>query len=390
MLIPSISPLVDTLVASGVSRYSTFRLLESTSIFVRDGEGGQAQRVPGSKEDVFKDKTIGLREKRGLMKVLLWIAGEFEGSPELADGASPPWSTSLISRRPCGCPRLTSMRARSSLPSPAAPPDESLLGFFSRAFALAPSLASSLAYALAHTSSASTPALPALVRMRTHLRAVGKFGNSPFLVGQYGGVGEVVQGFARLGAVQGAIYILANAVDEVAVREGEDECPIEVQIKGFSHPIKGRHLIAHPDSLPPALSPPPAHAPPAPSLPTSSLASADGSVAAGSDTRFARLIAIFDAFPSLFPLLPPGPTDEGAPDHVDDDAAAKEKKPDTALLVFPPSSLIADVDRTVQVILMGEQTESCPAGHCACSFSLPSRLVFLWGRAPRTHADDPI
>jgi RAB protein geranylgeranyltransferase component A len=44
--------------------------------------------VPGSKEDVFKDRTIGLREKRSLMKVLLWIAGEFEGSAELASGAS--------------------------------------------------------------------------------------------------------------------------------------------------------------------------------------------------------------------------------------------------------------------------------------------------------------
>jgi RAB protein geranylgeranyltransferase component A len=34
LLIPSVSPLIDTLVASGVSRYSTFRLLESTSIYV--------------------------------------------------------------------------------------------------------------------------------------------------------------------------------------------------------------------------------------------------------------------------------------------------------------------------------------------------------------------
>jgi hypothetical protein len=91
LLIPSVSPLIDTLVASGVSRYSTFRLLESTSIYVpaaSDDVGGEARRVPGSKEDVFKDKTIGLREKRSLMKVLLWIAGEFEGSAELASGAS--------------------------------------------------------------------------------------------------------------------------------------------------------------------------------------------------------------------------------------------------------------------------------------------------------------
>lgn len=75
-LVPSLSPLIGALVASGVSRYATFRLLESTSVF--SPSTGQARRVPSSKEDVFREKKIGLVEKRRLMKCLLWCAGEFE------------------------------------------------------------------------------------------------------------------------------------------------------------------------------------------------------------------------------------------------------------------------------------------------------------------------
>ena len=36
------------------------------------------KRVPGSKEEVFKDKSIGLVDKRRLMKFLMFVAGEFE------------------------------------------------------------------------------------------------------------------------------------------------------------------------------------------------------------------------------------------------------------------------------------------------------------------------
>lgn len=107
LLVPSTSPLIDSLIVSGVSRYSTFRLLESTSIFLpgsagpAEGDEAEAEakakadakanaktktkkkKVPGSKEDVFKDKTIGLVDKRRLMKILMWIMGDFEGTDEL-------------------------------------------------------------------------------------------------------------------------------------------------------------------------------------------------------------------------------------------------------------------------------------------------------------------
>lgn len=75
-ILPSRGPLIDTLIASDVSKYVSFRLLGSVSIW--DPYTSQPMRVPGSKEAVFKEKRFGLLEKRRLMKFLLFAAGDFE------------------------------------------------------------------------------------------------------------------------------------------------------------------------------------------------------------------------------------------------------------------------------------------------------------------------
>src|SRR6266576_1181339 len=56
------------------------------------------------------------------------------------------------------------------------------------------------------------PTLPALSRLRKYMRAAGRYGPSPFLVGHYGGTGEIAQGFCRAAAVSGAIYILGRHI----------------------------------------------------------------------------------------------------------------------------------------------------------------------------------
>lgn len=75
-LMVSRGELVSTLISSDVSKYVGFRLLDSVNVW--DDETGSARRVPGSKEDVFRDKSISLPEKRKLMKALLFAGSEFE------------------------------------------------------------------------------------------------------------------------------------------------------------------------------------------------------------------------------------------------------------------------------------------------------------------------
>ena len=79
-IIPSTGPCITSLVASGVSKYSGFRLLDCVGIH---DPTGRVKQVPGSKEDIFKSKDISLVEKRRLMRFLTFAAGEFEDEKEL-------------------------------------------------------------------------------------------------------------------------------------------------------------------------------------------------------------------------------------------------------------------------------------------------------------------
>lgn len=79
-VVPSNGPLIDSLIASGVSRYGGFKLLERVAVYAHPS---RAKVVPGNKEDVFKSKEMSLVEKRRLMKFLLFAAGELDASAEV-------------------------------------------------------------------------------------------------------------------------------------------------------------------------------------------------------------------------------------------------------------------------------------------------------------------
>ncbi|KAF8760007.1 GDP dissociation inhibitor [Rhizoctonia solani] len=151
-LIPATGPFIAALVNSGVSRYGSFVLPKRVVIQTKDGF-----KNPANKQDVFKDKTISLVQKRRLIKFLMFATGEFEQSPELEGKETTP-----------------------------------LLEFVRDVFGIDKELAEAL-----------DQTLPALVRTRTYLRSVGRYGPSPFLIGHYGGAGELAQGFCRTCAVQG-------------------------------------------------------------------------------------------------------------------------------------------------------------------------------------------
>jgi len=80
-VIPATGPMIASLIMSGVAKYSGFRLLECVSVY---DSSGRARNVPGSKEDIFKNKEISLIEKRRLMRFLTFAAaGDFVGKKEI-------------------------------------------------------------------------------------------------------------------------------------------------------------------------------------------------------------------------------------------------------------------------------------------------------------------
>lgn len=86
-ILPARGKLIDTLISSGVSGYIGFRVVDgvgllqpSTNTGTGTSTSGDEQltsdikKVPSSKGQVFKDKTLSLMEKRKLMKMLMFVA----------------------------------------------------------------------------------------------------------------------------------------------------------------------------------------------------------------------------------------------------------------------------------------------------------------------------
>lgn len=75
-VLPSRGPLIDLLIREDVGKYVNFRLVDSVLIWQEDTR--TFRRVPGSKDQVFKDSSLSLLEKRRLMKFLMETASDDE------------------------------------------------------------------------------------------------------------------------------------------------------------------------------------------------------------------------------------------------------------------------------------------------------------------------
>ncbi|TFK56282.1 FAD/NAD(P)-binding domain-containing protein [Heliocybe sulcata] len=325
-IIPSTGPLISSLIGSGVSRYGGYKLLERIAVF----SSGQVRNVPGSKEDVFKNKDLSLLEKRRLMRFLMFASGEFEGKPELEGNESSPFSEFL--------------RAK---------------------FSLKDDVVEAVTYALAFCTSSADPTLPALHRIRRYLVSSGRYGASPFLIGQYGGAGEIAQGFCRASAVHGGVYILGRKIAAVSDSSDSSENPrLSVELEDLEDKLTCDLLVLSPNYVP------------------SNLRSAAVTVSSDSErvnddspASVARCIAIFDG-PIILPYSPAQPP-AAAGEATEGDAASTESeshsKVDTAVLVFPPGSIEGgNATVAATVLLTGEGTMSSPTGKCIAYISIPA------------------
>ncbi|KDQ65124.1 hypothetical protein JAAARDRAFT_188375 [Jaapia argillacea MUCL 33604] len=320
-LIPSTGPFIASLIASGVSRYGGYKLLERVAIY---HSAGLVKNVPGSKEDVFKSKDLSLVEKRRLMRFLLFAAGDFAGSKELQGHEDAPF-----------------------------------IDFLRTTFSLSMDVATAITYALAFCSAASDPTLPALTRIHHYLRSSGRYGNSPFLVGHYGGAGEIVQGFCRVSAVVGGVCILARnilSIKQSPPPEGHPQPTYVVELEGFDEPLTSRLIISAPDYTPflsNGTSQDNTHSSPPPF----------------SSRRVARGVIVID-HPIYFPFLAPPSSDSDPIVGASVSTESMITPVDTAVLVFPPSFLPDGSSTTAaHAFITGAGSMSAPVG--IVNISLP-------------------
>ncbi|KAF9456093.1 GDP dissociation inhibitor-domain-containing protein [Collybia nuda] len=334
-VIPSIGPTISSLVSSGVSKYGGFRLLERVGVY---HPTGVVKNVPGTKEDVFKSKDMSLIDKRRLMRFLMFSIGDFENKKELEGNHHLPFAD-----------------------------------FLKTVFTLNDEVVTALIYSLAYCFSPSDPTGPALDRIRRYLRSAGRYGPSPFLVGHYGGTGDIAQGFCRAAAVSGAVYILGRNLTSIRYNNPQDLISVQHQpgrysitLQDFPDTLTCNVIISSFTDIPLELRGDINYL--APST----------SENLHSSSTVVRCIAIIDR-PIYFPPTEVirGSINESEP--FDETTRAPPPAPqiiDAGVLVFPPSTIRGgSTTMAATLLITGEGTMSTPKGKWILYLALPLATI---------------
>lgn len=306
-LLPATGPSIDCLVRSKVSSYATFRLLERTCVASKatdDDSKMTLTSVPASKEDIFKTKTLSLIAKRKLMKLLMYIGTE-DWQADLAKDPD-------MAQRP-------------------------FVQYLAETHKMSDDLVDAVAYGVCLCAAPSETTEVAMARAKSHMQSVGRYGNSAYLVGQYGGAGELAQGYCRASAVKGGMFILAH--DIVSAKRDSADAKWEIQIDGIDKTVTADYLVSSDEMLQQL-----------------GLQDEQTGVTKSKQTSLHKAVLVLDR-PIRFAA--PFSTETTASET----AASPDMPPETGLVVFPPGSIGGNAN-TVTIVMMGEGTFSCPKGQC--------------------------
>ncbi|KAL8672711.1 MAG: hypothetical protein Q9168_002836 [Polycauliona sp. 1 TL-2023] len=189
------SNLVPALVSSKVYRQLEFLAVGSWWLYDveerdqgrKSGEGSETitkdqkklRKIPGSREDVFANKSIDLRSTRSLMKVLKLAADAEACAATVSEDGGQSFPDFLANQYNIGPKLQTPLQALTLSP---APPSQTTVAY----------------------------ALPQLHR---HLTSIGIFGPGfGAVVPKWGGLAEIAQVACRAGAVGGGVYVLKRGL----------------------------------------------------------------------------------------------------------------------------------------------------------------------------------
>jgi RAB protein geranylgeranyltransferase component A len=181
------SKLLSQLVSSKVYRQLEFQAVGNWWIY--DAEDTALKRLPNGREDIFRDRNIDNRAKRNLMKFLKFVV-DYENQTDV-------WEQD----------------AESDL--------ETFLSLKFNFPAHLQTIITALTLSLAPAN--ETSVRWALPRISRHLTSIGLFGPGfGAVVPKWGGGAEIAQVACRAGAVGGGVYVLGTGINDVKVKNAED------------------------------------------------------------------------------------------------------------------------------------------------------------------------
>lgn len=376
-------PLVDVIVESGLHRYAEFISVQGSYLFV---DGG-LQRVPCSKGEVFKDKFIGMKEKRLLMKFMQTVLSYEPPSDAAAvrtlaskSGALQTNEAEVLRQHAAGVRRPEASTAATSAAASAA--NSELDEWLNRPFVeflehrqLTETLITFILYALALEDRAPAREGPAMVTtenglasLHRYMSCLGRFADThtAFIATMYG-AGEIPQSFCRCCAVYGGVYVLRRTMRQLLVGASAPPMPeSEPEMEPAPEPEPDAHSV-QPGPAPVSLSG-------SPYLRDDSAGYFHGIVCtAGQQLKGQYLVTSWEHLSALRPAVEKGDRVEVFARAVCITTSSLVDGMGTILSVMPPHSLLPDVanDCCVRLQQFDRNAKVGPTGefivHMSCS-----------------------
>ncbi len=192
--------------------------LDDSTVYSK-GCQGCLSRIPGGREDVFRDESISLRSARSVMKLLKLAADPEAFTPFLEQRGIWPFSVALNSHF--------------MIPSDLQAPIVALTSSFD--------------------PPSQTPTSTAISRIHRHLTSTGRFGPGfGSVIPKWGGLAEIAQASCRAGAVGGGVYILKEGIESIGVQDVDEHRklePLTIHLQG-GEKVKAHWVAGTRNNLP--------------------------------------------------------------------------------------------------------------------------------------------
>lgn len=212
------SAFLPTLVSSQIHSQLEFLAVGSWWVLREN----QLHKIPSTREDVFNDDMLSMRDKRSLMKFLRFVLQEESDTP--AEAPEPSHDLTLQQT-------LEKYKIPPSLQAPI------------------------LALALSPRPAQETKSDEAVLRIRRHLQSVGYFGPGfGAVIAKYGGNAEISQVACRAQAVGGGVYLLGHGIKAISTPEvaepASDESNLTHVILSDGTSIRAKQVVGGIDDVP--------------------------------------------------------------------------------------------------------------------------------------------
>ncbi|XP_069499423.1 rab GDP dissociation inhibitor alpha-like isoform X2 [Ambystoma mexicanum] len=202
--------LVKMLLYTEVTRYLDFKVVEGSFVY----KSGKIHKVPSTEAEAMTSDLMGIFEKRRFRKFLLFVANFEEHDPK--------------THQDIDAKRMTMREVYRKFDL-----GQDIMDFTGHALAL-----------YRNEEYLDQPCLETINRIKLYSESLSKYTKSPYLYPLYG-LGELLQGFARLSSIYGGIYMLNKPVDKIIMENGR---VVGVQSEGEI--ARCKQLICDPSYVP--------------------------------------------------------------------------------------------------------------------------------------------